>query len=110
VACGIWPLGRGWMVGPVVCRDFMGFDKPILSPTYVVDLGDRLRDTFTVEIEKEAEELVGLVTEHEVGRSVELLGGNMRLNRVFSQMGLNYDEFLSPTIGFLGLFRGFILK
>lgn len=88
----------------------MGFDKSILSPAYVVDLGDRSRDTFTAEIEKEAEELVGLVTEHEVGRSVEFLGGNMCLNRVFSQMGLNYDDFLSPIIGFLGLFRGFILK
>lgn len=59
VACEIWLLGHGWSIGPVTSRDFTGFDKPILCPTYVVELGDCSRDTFVVETEKEAEERVG---------------------------------------------------
>lgn len=56
-------------MGPVVCRDF-AFDRHTFSPAFVVDLGDRSRDTFIVEREKEAEELVGPVTELEVEKGV----------------------------------------
>lgn len=59
VACEIWLLGHGWSIGPVTSRDFAGFDKPILSHTNVVELGDCSRDTFVMETEKEAEERVG---------------------------------------------------
>src|SRR5687767_14271336 len=69
-----------------------GFDKQILNHAFMVELGDCSRDTFVAEIEKEVEELVGLVTKHEIERSKELLGGNVCLNRVFSQMGLSYDD------------------
>jgi hypothetical protein len=44
-----------------------------------------------VETKKEAEDLVGLVTEHEVEKGIELREGEVRLNRVFSQMGLAYE-------------------
>lgn len=56
-------------MGPVVYRDF-AFDRQTFSPAFVVDLGDRSWDTFIVEIEKEAKELVGLVTELEVEKGV----------------------------------------
>ena len=45
-----------------------------------------------MEIKKEAVDLVGLVTYHEVEKGVELHGGEVHLNRVFSHMGLAYEE------------------
>jgi hypothetical protein len=29
LACRIWPLGRRWFVGPVIRRDFVGFERKI---------------------------------------------------------------------------------
>lgn len=66
MACGVWLLGRGWTVGPVTRRDFAGFDKQILSPSFMVELGDRSRDTFAAKMEKEAKEIVGPTAEHEL--------------------------------------------
>lgn len=57
-----------------------------------MDLGDHSRDTFVVETEKEAKDLVGPVIDQEVEKGVELLGGHTCLNHVFSQMGLAYEE------------------
>jgi hypothetical protein len=49
--------------------------------------------------QKEAEESVGPVMEHEIEKGIELRGGHVRLNRVFSQMGLGYGEYkVSPKL------------
>jgi hypothetical protein len=92
LACGIWPLGCGWFVGPVVRRDFAGFLKQILSHAFVVDLGDRSWDIFVAETEKEAEYLVGPVIEHEVDKGIEPRGYDVHLNRVFRQIGLHTND------------------
>jgi hypothetical protein len=89
--CVIWQLSRRWSVTPVARRDFDGFLKPILGPAFSVDLGDRSRDVFMVETEKEVEYLVGLVPEHEVENGIKLSGGKVRQNRVFSQMRIMYE-------------------
>jgi hypothetical protein len=57
-----------------------------------VTLGDRPRDIFMAEVEKEAKDLVGPVSEHEVEKGIELRGGKVSLNCVLSQMGLVYEE------------------
>lgn len=46
---------RGWTVGPVTRRNFASFDKQVLSPAFMVELGDRSRDTSVAEMDKEAE-------------------------------------------------------
>lgn len=56
-----------------------------------MDLGDRPRDIFVAETEKEAKGLVGLVMKHEVEKGIELCEGEVCLNCVFYQMGLLYD-------------------
>jgi hypothetical protein len=63
LACGVGPLGRGWAVDLV--------DRPILSPVFAIELGDRSRDTFVAETEKEAEEIVGPISEQEIEKAVE---------------------------------------
>lgn len=63
-----------------------------MSLAFAIELGEHTRDTFVVEIEKEAEELVGPVSEQEIEIGVELRGGHTHLNHVFSQMGLSYME------------------
>lgn len=50
-------------MGPVAQRDFYGFDRQILSPTFAVELGDHTRDTFVVEKEREAKKLAVPITE-----------------------------------------------
>lgn len=50
-----------------------------------MDLEGRSRDTFVVEIEKEVEDLVGLVTQHEVEQGIGLRKGKVLLNHVFSR-------------------------
>lgn len=79
-------------MNPIIRRDFTGFDRQILSPAFVVDLGNRSWDTFVVETEKEAEDIVGPVTKHEIEKGVELHGGHVHLNCVFCQIGLVYEE------------------
>lgn len=73
----------------VGCRDFDGFERPILCPAFTVDLEDRSQDTFVAETEKGVEELVGSVTEQEIEKGAELCGGFVCMNSVFSQMGLS---------------------
>lgn len=72
-------------------RDFAGFLKPILSLAFYVDLGDRSGDIFMVEVEKETKDLVGLVSEHEFEKGMELRGGEVYLHRVFYQMRFAYE-------------------
>jgi hypothetical protein len=62
--------------------------KADFNLAFAIDLGHHSGDIFMAEIEKEAEDLVGPVTEHEVHKSIELRGGEVYLHRVFSQMGL----------------------
>lgn len=45
-----------------------------------------------METEKEAKDLVGPVTKQEIEKGVELRRGHVHLNRVFSQIGLVYEE------------------
>jgi hypothetical protein len=70
-------------------RDFDSFERPILCIAFTVDLADRSWDTFVAETKKGAVELVGSVTEQEIEKGVELRGGFVCLNSVFSQMGLS---------------------
>lgn len=82
----------GWSVGLVTWRDSASFLKQNLNLAFNVDLGDRPRDIFMVEVEKEAKDLVGPVLEHEVEKGIELRGSKASLNCVLSQMGLVYEE------------------
>jgi hypothetical protein len=50
LACGVRPLGRGWAMDLVARRHFAGFDRPILSPVFAIELGDRYRDTKGVDL------------------------------------------------------------
>lgn len=79
-------------MGPIAHRDFNGFNRQILGPSFAVELWERARDTFVAETEREAKELVDPVIELEIERTAELRHGHVRANRVFSQMGLAYEE------------------
>jgi hypothetical protein len=92
LAYGLRPLSRGWSVGAMTHRDFDGFDKQIFGPEFTIDLGERSRELFVVETEMEVEDLVGPVVEAELEKGAALRGGFVRLNRVFSLMGLEYAE------------------
>jgi hypothetical protein len=77
-------------VGPVAHRHFAGFDRSILSPIFAIELGHQSRHTFVADWE--AKELFGPVTEQEIEKAVEIRGDHVRVNHVFNQMGLAYEE------------------
>lgn len=71
-------------MGPIAHRDFNGFNRHILGPSFAVELWERARDTFVVKTEREAKELVGPVIELKIERTTELRCWHVRANRVFS--------------------------
>lgn len=92
LACRVWLLSRRWSVRAVTRRDFDGFNKQILSPAFIVELGDRSHDLFVMETEMEVEDLVGLVTKTKIEKGASLRKGHVRLNHVFSLTGLEYED------------------
>jgi hypothetical protein len=95
VACGVWPLAHGWVLGEIrPCRMPTLGDKMVRSLAFVVDLRGRDAIAFVREVESEAIKIVGnYVPKTEMIKSWDIRGSNVRLNRVFELNSLPYGPY-----------------
>jgi hypothetical protein len=60
VACGVWPLGHGWMLGEIIPRWMPTLeDKLVQSPAFAVDLRGRDVAAFMREVRSKDFKIVG---------------------------------------------------
>jgi hypothetical protein len=95
VACGVWPLPHGWVLGKIIPRRMPTLgDKLVRSPAFAVDLFGRDALAFMREVESEAVKIVGkYAAKTEMLKSWDIRGSNVRLNRVFELNSLPYGPY-----------------
>jgi hypothetical protein len=95
IGYGVWPLAHGWALGEVCPRQMPSLgEQQVRSPTFMLDLHDRDLAAFVREVEDGAVRIVGrYVPRIEALRSWDILGSNVRLNRVFEMNRLPYGGY-----------------
>jgi hypothetical protein len=92
IGYGVWPLAHGWVLGEVCPRQMPTLGQQLVrSLAFSLDLGGRDPATFVREVEDRAVRIVGRYAPRTEGlRSWDIIGSNVRLNRVFELNRLPY--------------------
>jgi hypothetical protein len=95
IGYGVWPLAHGWALGEVCPREMPSLGgQRVRSPAFALDLHGWDPAAFVREAEDGATHIVGrYVPRTEALWSWDILGSNVRLNRVFELNRLPYSGY-----------------